>query len=89
MAKIMEILGLLVGLIPVVVTLIKQFETPGFGAEKKQAVLDAVGLLYDSLGITAISKEKLLGLVGGLCDIVVGLFNLVGWWKNSNPTTSI
>jgi len=89
MAKIMEILGLLVGLIPVVVTLIKQLETPEFGAEKKQAVLDAVGLLYDNLSVTAISKEKLLGLVGGLCDIVVGLFNLVGWFKASNPTPSI
>jgi len=85
MTKIMEILGLLVGLIPVVVTLIKQFETPGFGAEKKQAVLDAIGVLYDNLGITAISKEKLLGIVGSLCDIVVGLFNIIGWWKNSNP----
>ena len=85
MSKILEVLGLLVGLIPVVVALIKQFETPGFGAEKKQAVLDAIGLLYDSLGITAISKEKLLGIIGGLCDIIVGLFNLVGWFKVSNP----
>ena len=89
MAKIMEILGLLVGLIPVVITLIKQFETPGFGAEKKQAVLDAVGVLYDNLGITAISKEKLLSIVGSLCDIVVGLFNIIGWFKNSNPTPVI
>jgi len=85
MAKIMEILGILLGLIPIVVSLIKSFEVPGFGAEKKKAVLDAVGLLYDSLSITAISKEKLLGIVGGLCDIIVALFNLTGWFKTSNP----
>ena len=85
MSKIMEILGLLVGLIPIVVSLIKQVETPGFGAEKKKAVLDAIGLFYDNLGITAISKDKLLGIVGGLCDILVGLFNVVGWFKDSNP----
>ena len=85
MAKIMEILGILVGLIPIVVGLIKSFEVPGFGAEKKKAVLGAVGLLYDSLSITAISKEKLLGIVGGLCDIIVGLFNVTGWFKRSNP----
>ena len=89
MAKIMEILGLLVGLIPVVITLINQVETPGFGAEKKQAVLDAIGLFYDNLGITAISKEKLLGIVGGLCDVFVGLFNIVGWFKKENPTPNI
>ena len=81
----LEVLGLLVGLIPVVVSLIKQVETPGFGAEKKKAVLDAIGLFYDNLGITVISKDKLLGIVGGLCDILVGLFNVVGWFKNSNP----
>ena len=86
MAKILELLGLLVGLIPVIVTLMKQAETPGFGAEKKKAVLDAVGLIYDTVGITAISKDKLLGIVGGLCDIFVGLFNLAGWFKGSNPT---
>uniref|UniRef100_A0A6M3L0X9 Uncharacterized protein n=1 Tax=viral metagenome TaxID=1070528 RepID=A0A6M3L0X9_9ZZZZ len=86
MSKIMEILGILLGLIPIVVSLIKSFEVPGFGAEKKKAVLDAVGLLHDSLSITAISKEKLLGIVGGLCDIVVGLFNAVGWFKKENPT---
>ena len=85
MSKILEILGLLVGLIPVVVSLIKQVETPGFGPEKKKAVLDAIGLFYDNLGITAISKDKLLGIVGGLCDIIVGLFNVVGWFKTSNP----
>jgi len=85
MGKILEILGLLVGIIPVVLTLIKEFEVPGWGKEKKQAVLDAIGLLYDKLGITAIAKDKLLGIVGGLVDIIVALFNLIGWFKHGNP----
>ena len=88
MTKILEILGILSGIIPLVVTLIKQVETPGFGPEKKQAVKDAIGLFYDKIGITAISKEKLLGIVDGLCDILVGLFNIVGWFKHGNPTVS-
>jgi len=85
MAKILEILGLLVGLVPVVISLIKAVETPGFGAEKKKAVLDAIGLFYDQLGITIIAKDKLLGIVSGLCDIIVALLNVVGWFKVGNP----
>jgi len=88
MNKILEILGLLTGLVPLVLTLIKQFETPGFGAEKKQAVLDAISLIHDQLNITVITKEKLLAIVGNIIDIAVGLFNLVGWFKKGdvNPT---
>ena len=88
MAKILEILAVFSGLIPIILTLIKEFETPGFGKEKKQAVLNAVGLLYDKLNITAIPKEKLLGIAGGLIDVAVGFFNVVGWFKHSNPTDS-
>ena len=88
MTKIMEILGLLTGLVPLVLTLIKQFETPGFGAEKKQAVLDAIGKMYDQLNITVISREKLLAIVSSIIDIAVGLFNVVGIFKKGevNPT---
>ena len=87
MTKIMEILGLLTVLIPLVLTLIKQFETPGFGPEKKQAVLDAISLIYDQLNITVIAKEKLLAIVGNLIDVAVALFNLIGWFKHdANPT---
>ena len=86
MAKILELLGVLGGLIPIILTLIKEFETPGFGAEKKQVILDAIELLYDQLNITAISKEKLLGLAGSFIDIAVAFFNVIGWFKHGNPT---
>ena len=87
MTKILEIIGLLTGLLPFVVVLIQQFETPGFGPQKKQAILNAVGEIHDQLGITMIGKDKLLGIVGSFIDIVVAFFNLVGIFKNSeNPT---
>jgi uncharacterized membrane protein len=85
MAKILEILGTVAGMIPIVFALINAFEVPGWGPQKKQAVLDAVGSFYDSLGITFIAKDKLLAIVGGLVDLIVTFYNLVGWFKNSNP----
>ena len=88
MNKILELLAVISGIIPVILTLIKQFETPGFGAEKKQAVLDAIGVIYDSLNLTTISKEKVLGIAGSIIDIAVGFLNAVGWFKKSNPTVS-
>jgi len=86
MTNILKILGVLGALVPLILTLIKQFETPGFGAEKKQVILDAIGSIYDSVEITFISKEKLLGIAGNFIDIAVAFFNVVGWFKKSNPT---
>ena len=89
MTKILELIGIIGGLIPVILSLIKEFETPGFGAEKKQAVLDAIELLYDQLNITAIAKDKLLGIAGAFIDIAVAFFNVIGWFKKENPTPVI
>jgi hypothetical protein len=86
MNKILEILGLLTGLLPLVLTLIEQFETPGWGAEKKQAVLDVIGAIHDQLNITVITKDRLLSITGVIIDLVVGFFNLVGIFKHENPT---
>ena len=88
MGKILELLAIVSGMIPVILTLIKQFETPGFGAEKKKAVLEAIGVIYDNLNLTTISKEKVLGIAGSIINIAVGFFNAVGWFKKSNPTIS-
>jgi len=88
MSQILKVLQMLIGIIPLVLTLIQSFETPGFGAEKKQVILDSIGLLYDQIGLTAISKEKLLGTVGSFIDIAVAFFNVVGWFKHENPTPS-
>ena len=88
MSKLLELIGVLGGIIPIILALIKEFETPGFGKEKKQVILDSIGLLYDNLKITAITKEKLLGLAGSFIDIAVAFFNVVGWFKHGNPTVS-
>ena len=87
MNKILEVLGLITGLLPLILTLIEQFETPGFGAEKRQAVLDVIGAIHTQLNITVIAKEKLLSIAGSIIDIAVSFFNLIGIFKhNENPT---
>ena len=85
MAQIFRILGILASIVPMVLTLMQQFETPGFGPEKKKVILDTVALFYNQLEITVITKEKLLGIVGSFIDIAVGFFNVVGWFKHGNP----
>lgn len=86
MTQIFKILGILSGVIPLVLTLIKEFEVLGFGAEKKKVILDSIALLYDQLGVAFITKEKLLGIVGNFIDIAVAFFNVIGWFKHGNPT---
>jgi len=90
MANILKLLGFLAGLIPLVLNLIKEFEVPGWGPEKKKSVLDAVSLAYDTVNEifpVIITKEKVLSFVGNLIDIAVAFFNLVGIFKKStNPT---
>ena len=88
MSLILELIGIVGGIIPIILSLIKEFETPGFGAEKKKVILDSIELLYDQLEITAITKEKLLGLAGSFIDIAVAFFNVIGWFKHENPTSS-
>jgi hypothetical protein len=86
--KMIGIFKLIAGIVPIVLMLIKEFELPGFGKEKKEAVLKAVGLFYDkivgnvSIGI---SKEKILGIAGDFIDVVVGFYNIVGYFKKGTP----
>ena len=86
--KIIGIFKLLAGIVPIVLMLVKEFELPGFGKEKKEVILKAVGLFYDKvIGTTSIgiSKEKILGIAGDFIDIVVGFFNVVGYFKKGTP----
>lgn len=88
MTKILQILGVLGGLIPIILTLIKEFEVPGFGKEKKMVILGTIAELHKQLNITAITKEKLLGIAGSFIDIAVAFYNAVGWFQHGNPTDS-
>lgn len=87
--KIFTLLKFFAGMVPVVLTLIKEFEIAGHGKEKKEAVLKAVGLFYDKIIGTipiGMSKEKVLGIVEDFIDIAVSFFNIVGWFKKKgNP----
>jgi hypothetical protein len=90
-SNILKYLSLIAGIVPIVLTLIKEFETPGFGAEKRKVILDAIDLFYDKLAeVTSlpITKVKLLGIAGSFIDIAVAFFNAVGWFKHGNPTPS-
>lgn len=86
--KIIGLFKLFAGIIPIVMMLVKEFEVPGFGKEKKKVVLEAVGLFYDKIiGTTSIglSKEKVLGIAGDFIDLVVSFFNIVGYFKKGTP----
>jgi len=88
MTNILKLLGIIGSIVPIVLTLIKEFETPGFGAEKKKVILDSVALFYNKVAennTLPITKEKLLGLTGSFIDIAVAFFNVVGWFKHKNP----
>ena len=88
MTKILKLFGILGVIIPLILELVKQFETPGFGKEKKQIILDTIASIYDNLEITFVSKEKLLDIAGNFIDIAVAFFNVVGWFKHRNPIDS-
>ena len=91
MANILKLLGFLAGVIPIILNLISEFEVPGFGPEKKKAILDSVALFYDTVNNIfplPITKEKLLSVAGNFIDIAVTFFNLIGIFKHKavNPT---
>ena len=76
--KIIEVLMIIVGLVQM---LVEVFEIPGYGPEKKQAVLDAISYIFDlieeHLFKLPFSKELVLTVAGGLIEIFVGFFNKV------------
>jgi len=91
MSKLLELLKLLPALIGAVMALIKVFEVPGYGEEKKEAVLLVVGLIFDTLSSFVelpIEKEKALEFVGKAIDAIVAFFNAINIFKHKevNPT---
>ena len=76
----MNVLKVILALIPLLRPLIAQVEVPGFGPEKKAAVLTALGGTIDLLpwNISADVKETVLKVVGALIDAIIGVLNLLG-----------
>lgn len=89
--KIAEILGivrLLVGLIEPIKEFIRQVEIPGHGPEKKQAVLELVSEVVDTVdlalpGVT-VPKELIMNFTSNVIDILVAFYNLTGVFKTKN-----
>ena len=67
MAKIFELLKFLPALIAAIMALVKTFEVPGNGENKKSAILVVIGLIFNTLGTLGIelplAKEKVLEFV--------------------------
>lgn len=86
---VLQTLAVLPAVTGAALQLVQQFERPGHGAAKKQAVVDAVGLAYDAATHVAsqaeatlpptVSRDTVTALAGGAAEIGVALFNLTGW----------
>jgi len=76
----LNVIKVLMALVPLVRPLIVQVEVPGFGPEKKDAVLTAVEGTIDILpwDISTDTKETTLKIVAGLIDVIIGVLNLIG-----------
>ena len=82
--KIALYFGVIVALIKSISELVKVVEAPGNGAEKKQAVLDMISVMYDEINkVTPLpfSKETILAISSAIIDIVVALYNITGIFR--------
>ncbi len=77
--KFIETITIVIALVRV---LIEVFEIPGYGEQKKKAVLDALSFIFDlieeHLFKIPFGKELFLSVAGGLIEIFVNFFNKVG-----------
>ncbi|HHW13963.1 MAG TPA: hypothetical protein GXX28_03395, partial [Firmicutes bacterium] len=79
-------LEVLIAVLKAVIALVQEVEVPGFGPEKKQAVLDLIGALYDANPAWhGVPKETVLKLAAVAIDVIVAFFNLIGRFKHSQP----
>ena len=86
LGKALNIIKVLVAIIPLLRPLIAQVEVPGFGPDKKAAVLGALSGTIELLpwNIGAEVKEAVLKIVSALIDLILGILNLVGHdWKKT------
>lgn len=82
--QIVLIIGVIVGIVKAIAALVELVEVPGQGEQKKQAVLDLLGVIYDEVSkITAlpITKERLLAIASNLIDIIVKIYNTLGLFQ--------
>ena len=62
--------------------LVEEFEAPGFGEEKKKAVLDTINAIYDTFeSVVPIERDEVLTLAEKFIDIIVRVYNIIGKFK--------
>ena len=89
MNKILIVFGVIYSIIRLIPEIMQLVESPGFGGEKKEAVLQIVGVVYDELVKVmpvVISKERILAISDNVIEIFVKLYNLVGFFRHQEPT---
>ena len=81
----LEMLKFIPALVTAVMALTKAFEVPGFGKEKKDAVLKMLGMIIDTIksycATLPLDKVQIIDLAGKAIDFIVGFFNAVGIFK--------
>lgn len=85
LGKAIEVIKVLLAIIPLVRPLIAQVEIPGFGPDKKKAVLAALSGAIDLLpwSISTEVKDTVSKIVAGLIDVIIGVLNLLGHTWNT------
>lgn len=75
--------------IPALIGILKEaieaVETPGYGPEKKAAVLDVVRAVLNATGAPDI--DKLMAIADSVIDVIVAFWNLVGKFKKGAATS--
>ena len=64
--------------VPLIRTLVEQFETPGFGPEKLQKVLEATKAALLGFGVRETIVEWVMAGATGIINAIVALKNIVG-----------
>lgn len=73
--------------VPTIISILKEaieaVETPGYGLEKKNAVLDIVRVALAAFSVPDL--DKLMGVAAALVDVIVAAWNLCGKFKKVAP----
>lgn len=84
--SIKRYIGTVVGLLLAAKELIELFEVPKHGEAKKEAVLDAIGILVDLADdfFSWLPKEKILSVADTAIDLWVRFKNLTNSWGKTD-----
>jgi hypothetical protein len=88
-AQITGIIAIVSTLISVIRETIEAVETPGFGAEKKQAVLDVIGAILDGFPALPVARDTIMGIAGTIIDVLVNIYNVAGKFRKSTDTPTV